>query len=148
MGVTKNIIPAVASTNAIVSAACTMETIKILTECAPIVDNYMQYLGQSNLTCSDFQMERKPDCYVCTREVLKQTAPGDMKVSEWLYGTKNDDGEEVFQGILKQYMLNMPTLTSIITKKKLTGTGVYKNECAPKLDKTFKQLIAEGEIQA
>ena len=45
MGVTKNIIPAVASTNAIVSAACVNETIKILTGCAPIVDNYMQYLG-------------------------------------------------------------------------------------------------------
>ena len=45
MGVTKNIIPAVASTNAIVSAACVNETVKILTGCGPLVDNYMQYLG-------------------------------------------------------------------------------------------------------
>lgn len=45
MGVTKNIIPAVASTNAIVSAACVNETVKILSGCCPLVDNYMQYLG-------------------------------------------------------------------------------------------------------
>ena len=45
MGVTKNIIPAVASTNAIVSAACVNETIKILTGAGPMVNSYMQYLG-------------------------------------------------------------------------------------------------------
>lgn len=49
MGVTKNIIPAVASTNALVSAACVNETIKLLTGCAPSVENYMQYGGQSNV---------------------------------------------------------------------------------------------------
>ena len=42
MGVTKNIIPAVASTNAIISASCTNETIKILTGCAKLMDVRMQ----------------------------------------------------------------------------------------------------------
>ena len=46
---TKNIIPAVASTNALVSAACVNETIKLLTGCAPSVENYMQYGGQSSV---------------------------------------------------------------------------------------------------
>ena len=71
MGVTKNIIPAVASTNAIVSAACVNETIKILTGCAKSVDNYMQYGGQSNVSCNDLAMERKQGCFVCSREVVK-----------------------------------------------------------------------------
>lgn len=53
MGVIKNIIPAVASTNAIVSAACVNECFKILTGCNDRLNNYMQYLGQTNISVSD-----------------------------------------------------------------------------------------------
>ena len=45
MGVIKKIIPAVASTNALISAACVNECIKILTGCNDRLQNYMQYLG-------------------------------------------------------------------------------------------------------
>jgi hypothetical protein len=40
-GVVKNIIPAVASTNAIIAAACANEVLKIATGCAPPLKNYM-----------------------------------------------------------------------------------------------------------
>lgn len=42
-GVVKNIIPAIASTNAVVAAACALEALKIATMCAKGMDNYMMY---------------------------------------------------------------------------------------------------------
>ena len=42
-GVTKNIIPAIASTNAIVAAACTLEALKTVTMCSTGMNNYMMW---------------------------------------------------------------------------------------------------------
>ncbi|ROT37248.1 ThiF family protein [Sodiomyces alkalinus F11] len=67
-GVVKNIIPAIASTNAIISGACCNEAFKLATSAAPplgIEDNYMMYSGNDSIYTYTFKHEKKPDCPVC-----------------------------------------------------------------------------------
>ncbi|KAJ2894124.1 NEDD8 activating enzyme, partial [Coemansia aciculifera] len=67
-GVVKNIIPAIASTNAIVAAACTNEALKIVTSCHPYLDNYMFYSGLEGVYMFSFPYARNPDCLVCGKK--------------------------------------------------------------------------------
>ncbi|XP_058753990.1 NEDD8-activating enzyme E1 catalytic subunit [Vicia villosa] len=64
-GVVKNIIPAIASTNAIISAACALETLKIATECSKTLSNYLTYNGSEGLHTKVTEFERDRDCLVC-----------------------------------------------------------------------------------
>lgn len=64
-GVVKNIIPAIASTNAIIAASCCNEAFKLLTNIAPWLDNYMMYTGDDGIYTHTFKYEKKPDCPVC-----------------------------------------------------------------------------------
>ncbi|QUC17804.1 uncharacterized protein UV8b_02045 [Ustilaginoidea virens] len=70
-GTVKNIIPAIASTNAIVAAACCNEAFKIATNSAPCLgfeNNYMMYSGNDGIYTYTFKHERKEDCPVCGRQ--------------------------------------------------------------------------------
>ncbi|KAK7348290.1 hypothetical protein VNO80_22841 [Phaseolus coccineus] len=64
-GVVKNIIPAIASTNAIISAACALETLKIATECSKTLSNYLTYNGSEGLHTKVAEFERDKGCLVC-----------------------------------------------------------------------------------
>ncbi|KAI6761915.1 hypothetical protein HG531_002468 [Fusarium graminearum] len=70
-GTIKNIIPAIASTNAIIAAACCNEAFKIATSSAPCLGfqtNYMMYSGNDSIYTYTFKHEKKDDCPVCGRQ--------------------------------------------------------------------------------
>ncbi|KAM7485636.1 hypothetical protein LguiA_001645 [Lonicera macranthoides] len=64
-GVVKNIIPAIASTNAIISAACALETLKIASGCSKPLENYLTYNGVEGLHTKVTEFVRDKDCLVC-----------------------------------------------------------------------------------
>jgi ubiquitin-activating enzyme E1 C len=64
-GVVKNIIPAIASTNAIIAASCSNEAFKLATNCVPNINNYMMYVGDRGVYTYTFALEKKENCPVC-----------------------------------------------------------------------------------
>lgn len=67
-GVVKNIIPAIASTNAIIAAACVLEAFKFATTAAPYLNNYMMFTGNDSVYTYTFEHEKRQDCPVCGGE--------------------------------------------------------------------------------
>ena len=65
LGVIKNIIPAIASTNALIAASACNEAFKIASAAGPVLDNYMLYNGEDGTYCNAQQFSRNPTCEVC-----------------------------------------------------------------------------------
>ena len=88
----KNIIPAVASTNAIISAGCVNEAVKACTFRPQIQkDYYMIYVGTSDANISVTPIDRKPDCPTCGVVVKAISVPSSTTVEEVMDMVKNDD---------------------------------------------------------
>lgn len=64
-GVLKRIVPAVSSTNAIISSACCIEVIKMATGIADPLNNYFMYSGKEGVFTQNFELNRRADCPVC-----------------------------------------------------------------------------------
>ncbi|KAL3431064.1 hypothetical protein BDV09DRAFT_206931 [Aspergillus tetrazonus] len=83
-GVVKNIIPAIASTNAVIAAATTSEALKIATSCNPFLENYMMYAGEEGVYTYTFEAEKKLDCPVCGNLARKITVNPDATLEEFI----------------------------------------------------------------
>ncbi len=71
LGVIKNVIPAIASTNSLIAASTTMEALKLLTGCSTPLNNYLMYMGHEGLYSSHTQYEKDPECNICSKHVQK-----------------------------------------------------------------------------
>ncbi len=70
LGVIKNIIPAIASTNALIAAVCTNEAFKISTGSSPNLDNYFYYKGMTTIGSETYQSQKMEDCNVCSTKPI------------------------------------------------------------------------------
>ena len=135
MGVVKNIIPAVASTNAIVSATCVGEAVKILSFASQSLNTYMMYMGSQGVYSHTFVYERKEDCAVCTATVRKMTMSKDATLNQLI--------QELCEGDLR---LKAPSMTSGSGKTLyMQKPPALEKATRHNLDKALSSLIASGE---
>lgn len=135
MGVVKNIIPAVASTNAIISAVCVNEAIKYLSFCSQNLNSYMMYMGAQGIHSHTFAYERKDDCPVCTAATHKMTLSKATTLNELIQQLKD--------GSLR---LSSPSLVSANGKTLyMQKPPMLEKATRPNLDKPLSTLLSSGE---
>ncbi|KAJ3437063.1 nedd8-activating enzyme e1 catalytic subunit [Anaeramoeba flamelloides] len=129
----KNIIPAVASTNAIISAACVNECFKLVTQCSFYLDNYMMYVG-NNLYTYTFKYERKKDCLVCSSKTLKWKIDKTKKLEELIEQLKTDE----------KLQLKGPSIRSE-GKSIFFNKGPLRTKTEKNLTKQLHELFQDGQ---
>eukprot|EP00040_Diaphanoeca_grandis_P003579 m.25294 g.25294 ORF g.25294 m.25294 type:complete len:437 (+) comp14943_c1_seq1:80-1390(+) len=141
-GVVKNIIPAVASTNAVIAASCANEVFKIATSCCGYLDNYMSFEQTDGLYTGPQCMEdKKADCSVCSNRAVPLECDRDMSLTALIQKLKSD---VVFQ-------FNEPCLSTRIgaSDKNLymTKPAALEEMLRPNLDKSLSELgVTDGGL--
>lgn len=134
--VVKNIIPAIASTNALIAAVCCNEVWKIRTNASLRLDNYFMYMGgQPTGTHSEtFTYQRNPNCSVC------QT-PSRFEVNSDV--THTFTLQQFIDELTKQHKLDRPSVS-------LNGQALYIQtlhaDYIDQLDTPISVVIQPGAI--
>lgn len=139
-GVIKRIIPAIASTNAVIAAQCVLEAFKLATSCCEPLNNYMVFNDSDGVYTYAYEAEMKKDCLACGRLPQK------------LQFNKSDKLQEVIDYLKDSPTLQMksPALTTQDGTKNVTlyMSTVKSIEAATKanLRKTLEELgIQDGQ---
>lgn len=139
IGVVKNIIPAVASTNAAVSAVCVGETIKLLTYYSQTVNNYFMFMGAEGVYSPTFVYERNELCPVCSDAVSTRT----MKVNA-LDVTLKDFLVQLAEAPFLQ--LHKPSVIGETSSLYMQKPPSLEAKLRPNLDLPLAKLVHDGEV--
>ena len=129
LGVLKNVIPAIASTNAIIAAASCLEAIKLLSYCSKVLDNNFLYLGLEGLHSMVQQYERNDKCNVCNSRVFE------VNVCETALF------KEMLESLRKRFGLAAPAMYDGNNLVFMPGVGELAESVAYKLDKSLKYIL-------
>lgn len=99
-GVLKRIIPAVASTNAVIAASCALEALKFATNCALSMNNYMNFTDLDGIYFGVVELQKREDCLQCSRVPQKLCFAEDTKL------------KIVVEYIKKNYQMHGPSITA------------------------------------
>jgi ubiquitin-activating enzyme E1 C len=133
MQVVKNIIPAIASTNALISAACVNEALKYRTGCGPLLNNYFMYIGASasGVNSETIAYARNPQCLVCQPPLILRGLDPAQSLGDWLAKLTTEKG------------LQSPSVS-------LNGSFLYLStlhaQHKDNLDKCLGELLESGNM--
>jgi ubiquitin-activating enzyme E1 C len=140
-GVVKNIIPAIASTNAIVAASCCNEAFKIASNTNPFLgypgtDNYMMYTGDDSVYTYTFEHQKKDDCPVC----------GSGNIARPLQVNPNITLQEFIDGLAErpEAQLKHPAIRTG-EKSLWMQLASLQDQLRPNLEKRMDELVEDGE---
>lgn len=142
-GVVKNIIPAIASTNAIIAASCCNEAFKLLSSSAPSLglpgtNNYMQYTGDAGVYTFTFEHEKKDDCPVCGN-LPKDLSLDRQQTLEELVGSFAERPES---------QLKKPSLRTGQKSLYFSVPASLEEQTRPNLKRKLGELLDDGEEMA
>lgn len=142
-GVVKNIIPAVASTNAVIAASCANEAFKIATSCCAPLNNYMGFNDADGIYTYSLEYEKNPTCQVCCSIPVPLECKGDMTLTALIELLKTDP----------RYQMKQPALMAQIEGKEKPKSLYQENPAAlekmlrKNLDQTLTELgLANGTL--
>ncbi|RDB21497.1 NEDD8-activating enzyme E1 catalytic subunit [Hypsizygus marmoreus] len=136
-GVVKNIIPAIASTNAIISAACCNEAFKIATSSAAYLNNYFMLIGTDGVYSYTFEHTKRDDCPVCGGDSLELSISSEFTVEQLidLLVEKQD------------IQIKKPSLSTPTSQIYLQAPPQLEASTRPNLAKKVSELVPpEGEV--
>lgn len=139
-GVVKRIIPAVASTNAVIAAACATEVFKLATSAYVPLSNYMVFNDVDGLYTYTFEAGRKENCSACSQ------IPQDLRFSS------SSTLQEVLDYLTESASLQMksPAITATVEGKSKTlylqSVASIEQRTRPNLSKTLTELgLTDGQ---
>jgi len=133
-GVVKNIIPAIASTNAIIAASCCNEAFKIATSSAAYLNNYFMLIGTEGVYSYTFEHERRPECPVCGGESVEISISHDWTVDRLI---------EML--VEKQHIqIKKPSLSTPTKQIYFQAPPQLEEATRPNLEKKVSELVADG----
>ncbi|PWN92645.1 hypothetical protein FA10DRAFT_263413 [Acaromyces ingoldii] len=134
-GVVKNIIPAIASTNAVIAAACTQEAFKFATTAAFYLDNYMMYTGNEGVYTYTFEHKKRPDCPVCGGDVRQLDVAPDTTLARVI--------EMLAE--MPDLQLQRPSLSSSGRTLYFQSPKQLEEASRPNLEKALSDLLQDGD---
>jgi len=142
-GVVKRIIPAVASTNAIIAAQCVTEAFKLATEIFDNMDNYTTFAQIDGVNSFTYPADIKKDCLICGQKRKIVSVCQTVTLNDFIERLKSENDltgpalTSTINGVTKTLFLENIESTRQNLEKSLADLGLSDGQEISVSDKSY-----------